>query len=150
MIKRPILKTGIVVFTILCQTLLFSSLTGCQSKVAFGINTGRVDKTRSAIEKTIDEPERRAAILELINRFEQEAKIANDETIAIRAQIIEANRDYDTTREDLEKLYDELEVLLQRQADTAKRISMDARKLCSEEEWKKIAAHRTEVINFKF
>ena len=141
---------GLSVMGVFCLMLMLVVLSGCKSKVAFGINTGRVDKTRSAIEKTINEPERRAAILELVDRFEQGAKAASEEAVAIRAQIIEVNRNYDTTREELETLYDELGRLLQKQADTAKQLSMEARKLCTEEEWKKITAHRTDAVNFKF
>ena len=141
---------GFSVTGVFCLMLLLAVLPGCKSKVAFGLNTGRVDKTRGAIEKTIDEPERRTAILELINRLEQEAKTISDEAIAIRARIAEANRDYDTTREELEALYDELGHLLQQQADFAKQLSMEARTLCSEEEWEKIMSHRTEAINFTF
>ncbi len=130
-----------------CLSLVMA---GCKSKVAFGLNSGRVDKTRETVETTISDPVRSATVLKLIDSFEKEMKGISTETIAIRAKIIEANQNYDTTREELEELYAQLNGLIQKLGDTAKRYSLEVRKHCSETEWKKIASQRADAINFNY
>ena len=129
--------------------MLLSGLCGCRSKVAFGINTGGVDKTRSSIEATIDDPGKRAALQAVVESFEQEMKEIETEALAVRRKIQEANAEYDTTREDLEQLYGQLNELVNRMGECVKRNSLEARTYCSEDEWKKIMGH-AEPFNFEF
>lgn len=138
------------VLGIACLLLILGVISGCKSPPDPGLNTARVDKTRGSIEKAIDDPERQGAILKIVNEFEQEAKQISEEAIAVRGQIVETNRAYETTREDLQKLYDELNSLLLQLGDSAKQHGMEARKICTEDEWAEITSHRTDVFNFTF
>jgi hypothetical protein len=72
------------------------------------------------------------------------------EVTALRLQIVEANRDYDTTRADLELLYGELGKRAERLVATVKEHSLDLRMHCSESEWAKLADTKTQTLGFSF
>ena len=139
------MRIGLVVMACCCAVL-----SGCRSKVAFGVNTGRVDKTRASIESTIDDPEQRAALQAVVESFEQEMKGIESEALAVRRKIKEANADYDTTREELDALYGQINTLVVKMGECVKRHSLAARARCSEEEWEKIMGHKTAPFIFEF
>jgi hypothetical protein len=124
-------------------------LLGCSSKGTFGMNWGRVDETRSGIEKVIAEPDRRVALYAVIDSYVAKAGTLTDEVTVIRTDIVEKNRDYDTTREDLQKQYDELAEKLDDLLDLARDHGEQLRTLCSEEEWEEIFDHSDKLMNFK-
>jgi len=130
--------------------MLVTGLAGCSSKVTFGINRGRVDETRKGIETVIADPERRAKIQAIVDSYVADAEIITEEIITLRADIVEKNRDYDTTREELEALYDELEGQLDRLIEAAAEHGAELRKLCSEDEWEEIFDHGDDMLNFKY
>ena len=149
--KQDRKKTAKIAGGMLCLTLALASLTGCKSaEKAFGLNPERIDKTRATIASEIPDAERQQAMLAVIADFEKEALAISDEVTALRAKIVEANRDYDTTREQLQKLYDGLGVQLERLGSTTKEYSLKLRTLCSEEEWETVFAHDDDAVNFKF
>lgn len=130
--------------------LVGSCLFGCSSKVTFGLNRGRVKESRSRIDKVIAEPERRAEIHAVVDSYVAAAGKLADEVKAIRQQIVEKNQDYDATREELQKLYDQLGDNLDQLVDSARDHSMELRKLCSEEEWEEIFDNDDDIVNFKY
>lgn len=138
------------VIGMLCLMMGLATVTGCKSKDAFNLNTSRIDETRTVVEKTIIEPERRVAVLELLATFEGEMKSIETKAVGLRAQIVEANRSYETTREELEKIYEQLGEQLALLGETTKQYSLELRKHCSEDEWKKITSNWSDGINFKF
>jgi len=130
--------------------LISSGLAGCKSKDSLGLNPERVDKTRAAIQAEIPDAERRHAMLAVVDSFQADVQKPLKEVKAIRLQIVEANRDYDTTREQLQQLYDELGILLDRQGKSVKEHSLKLRTLCSEAEWDEIFDHDDKAIEFKY
>ena len=145
--KRTVKRVG----GMLCLTLALASLMGCKSsEKSFGLNPERLDKTHAAIQSEIPDAERRQAMLAVVAEFEVEAQSISDEVKALRAEIVEANRDYDTTREQLQKLYDGLGVQLGRLGNATKEHSLKLRTLCSEAEWEEIFDHDDDAVEFKF
>ncbi len=126
------------------------AVAGCRSNESFGLNPERLEETRSAIEATIREPERRVAMLTSMDSFQMEVQKIIAEVTTIRLKIVEANRDYDTTREQLQQLYDELGGQLDRLGDTVKAYSLKLRALCSEAEWDGIFDHDDKAFGFKY
>jgi hypothetical protein len=126
------------------------SFSGCRSKVAFGVNQGQIKDTRSEIESIIPEPERQEALLKIVEGYKANIVVIEKEAIELRQQVIELNRDYDTSREELELRYARLAELTEQFGNTVKVYSMKARTLCSEEEWKRIAPKKSEPFNFEF
>jgi hypothetical protein len=129
---------------------LAAGLTGCSSKVTFGLNIGRVAETREEIDKVIAEPERRAKLQAIVDSYVAEAERITEEVKAIRLKIVEKNRDYDTTREELEALYGEIAGKLDQLVAAAAEHSAEMRTLCSKEEWEKIFDHDDDLLNFTY
>lgn len=134
----------------LCLALMLTSLTGCKSKEAFGLNMERVDETRALIQAEIPDADRANNMLAVVDSYEAEAKVLVNEVKAKRSEIVEANRDYDTTREELQNLYDQLGKSLAQLAESAKQHSLKLRSHCSEEEWGEIFDDEDRLINFKY
>lgn len=132
---------------VVASLMLFS---GCRSKVGFGVNRGQIKDTGSVIETVIPEPERQDALLKIVENYKQDATAIEKEAIELRQQIVELNRAYETTREELEAKYSRLAELTKALGDTVKKYSMQARALCSEEEWKRIAPKKSDPFNFEF
>jgi len=130
--------------------LISVGLVGCKSKDSFGLNPERIDKTRAAIRSEIPDSERRQAMLAVVDSFDVEAQKIIGEVKAIRLQIVEANRDYDTTRDQLQQMYDEIGVQQGRLGKAVKEHSLKLRTLCSETEWDEIFAHGDKAFEFKY
>ena len=151
MMKYDRKKTAKIVGGMLCLTLALASLAGCKSsEKSFGLNSERLDKTRAAIQVEIPDAERQQALLAVVADFEMETQSIVDEVTALRAKIVEANRDYDTTREQLQKLYDGIGVQLERLGNATKEYRFKLRELCSEAEWDEIFDHDDDAVEFKF
>ena len=148
--KRMLMKTQYIA-SVLCLMLVIAGLTSCKStEKSFGLSSERLDKTRAAIQTEIPDAERRQAMLDGIAAYEMEVQAIFDETKALRVKIAEANRDYDTTREQLQELYDGIGIQLERLGDSVKTHSFGLRKLCSEAEWDRIFDHDGDAVVFKF
>lgn len=131
--------------------LLVSGLmAGCKSPSGFGINETRQEKTRNAILREVASPERQNKLLAVVNAFQQECQSIGDRTVSLRTQISEANRNYGTSRTELESLYSNLGELTVQFGETVKTRSLEFRALCSQDEWEQIASHKTEAVHFTF
>ncbi len=140
-------------FMFVCWAILFFLLTlsGCKSgEKTFGLNPERVDETRHAILSTIREPNRRMTMLAIVDSMQADVKSVEADVVELRQKIAEENRDYDTTREELEVLYAELSSQLKTVTASVTKYSLQLREHCSKSEWKKIASHETEAIHFEF
>ena len=91
----------ILFLQLLMAVILAAGLSGCSSKVTFGLNIGRVAETREEIDRVIAEPERRAKMQAIVDAYVAEAERITEEVKAIRQEIVAKNRDYDTTRAEL-------------------------------------------------
>ena len=131
---------------VLAMTCFF----GCKSKDSFVLNPDRVDETRSAIRSSVEDPARCDAMLAIVNAMEGEVTAAGSEVKELRQQIVEANRNYDTTREELEQLYADLGVQAERLATSVKVHSLQLREQCTESEWNRITSHKTKAFEFNY
>jgi uncharacterized coiled-coil DUF342 family protein len=86
----------------------------------------------------------------IVDAYIAEADAIAEEVKILRAEIVEKNRDYDTTRAELQAVYDEIEGKLDRLVATAAEHAAQLRSLCSEEEWEKIFDHDDSLLNFKY
>ncbi len=144
-------KTIWTVKIVMGMMLIFGGLAGCQStEDSFGLNPDRVDKTRAAIQAEIPDAERRHAMLAVVDSFQEDVQKPLKEVKAIRLQIVEANRDYDTPREQLQQLYDELGIQQDRLVRSVKEHGLKLRTHCSEAEWDEIFAHDDKAFEFKY
>lgn len=123
-------------------------LTGCRSKTTFGINQEQIYDTRTVIEQTIEEPERRAALLQIIDAYKADVSKIEAEAVKLRQDISNLNRDFEAPREELEVRYDELGKLTAEFCDIVAKYSLQAKALCSEAEWKKIAPKKVDPFSF--
>ena len=130
--------------------LILIGLTSCSSKATFGLNWGRVEESRASIDKVIAEPERRAEVHAVVDAYVADAGKIADEVKAIRMEIVEKNREYDTTREELQALYDQIESKLDQLVATAAEHGAELRKHCSKAEWEEIFDHDDDMVNFKY
>lgn len=146
--KRKIRWAGKMVLGVL---LISGGLAGCKSgEETSGLNLERVDESRHAILSTVPEPERRMAMLAIVDSMQAELKAVGADVLRLRQKIVEENRDYDTTRDDLEALYAQLGSQLETLTDSVTKHSLQLREHCSKSEWKKITSHETEAFQFKF
>lgn len=137
-------------FKVLMIGLVGSCLLGCSSKVTFGLNMGRVEKTRSSIDELIQDPVRRGEMHAVVDSYTSKAEALSVDVKTIRQEIVEKNRDFDTTRAELQDLYDQLNDKLDQLLDLARDHSMKLRAMCSEEEWEDIFDHEDDLMNFTY
>lgn len=125
-------------------------LAGCRSKVPFGLNWDRVEETRSSINEIIVEPERRANMQGVLDSYTAQAGKIMEEVKTIRKQIVEKNRDYDTTRAELQALYDQLNAQLDQLMIVARDQSLELKTFCSKAEWEQIFDHAEDLVNLTY
>lgn len=114
-------------------------LSGCSSgKGAVGLDMEKLQDIRQAMESAIPEADRRRAMLTLVDRFETDADKMHAEAQLLHERLLEANRDYRTSREDMQQLYDEQRILTERMGNLVRDTSLELRTLCSEDEWSRI------------
>ena len=89
-------------------------------------------------------------MLAIVDSLQREVKKVESKALAVRDRLTETNRNYDTSRPELEKLYDKLGELTVQLGNSAKTHSLELRALCSQDEWSTIASHKTEAIHFTF
>lgn len=130
--------------------MLAGLLAGCKSTSEFGLNENRMNQTRNLISTTVSDPERSKAMLAIVDSLQRKVREVESKALVVRDRLTEANRNYDTSRPELEQLYAKLGELTVQLGNTAKTHSLELRALCSQEEWGTIAAHKTEALHFTF
>jgi hypothetical protein len=125
-------------------------LAGCKSKDAEVLTWTPNEETHQHIESVIANLERRNAMLAIMDSFNAEMESIADAVKVQREKILMANAKYDTTREELQRMYDELNAKVGQLGDAAKTHSFELRTHCSEAEWEKIFTHakRNEIKYF--
>lgn len=132
--------------SLICLLLLMVlGVAGCKSTPLLpeAFIADNADATRAAIRTEIQDPARRTAMLDVVDEFDADIKAIAKEAQVVREKISAAEADYDTTRAQLQGLYDELGVPLGQLCDTAKEHSLALRQQCSEAEWKSIIADQS-------
>lgn len=135
---------------ILCVVTVLVCLVGCKTDEKAGLQEDRTNKTIKAIQSSIDDPARAKKMVAVVEAFVKDVHGIETEIKELRAKAVEANADYGTSRADLEKIYARLGGEVTKLGDTLKARSLEVRKLCTAEEWKKITASNDDLIEFKF
>ena len=125
--------------------LVLFGVTGCKSVSPESLVMDQCEETRKAIRSAIKDNDRAAAMVAIVDSFSAETKTIAKEAKTTREQIAVANRDYDATRADMQRLHDKLGLLLERLGHAAKRQSLALRGQCSESEWNDIFSGRHRI-----
>lgn len=127
--------------------LLALGLVGCKSITPEALMQKQCDENRAAIQKTIPDAERQAAMLGVIDDFEFQIRAIASESKDARKRYDAALRDYGTTDAQLEAIQTEMASCLERLCAASKSHSLELRKQCSATEWEKITAHYHSLKN---
>lgn len=126
------------------------AVAGCKTAVTpQALVAENVDATRATIRSEIKDPERRTAMLAVVEAFDKDMQAIGQEARGLREKITAAEADYDTPRAQLQDLYDGLGRQLQRVCDTAQEHSLALRRQCSAAEWKILLARQNENAKLK-
>ena len=134
--------------TIRMRGFLFSAvvlvlgLAGCKSDDHLESLEGNPEKTRENIVKEVDDPERVEQLLALVDTHEEKVAAIKEEVTVIREELARKNRDFNTSRSELQALYEQLYAKLDILLAAIRDDSMQMKQLCSEEEWDAIFTHR--------
>ncbi|VGO12466.1 hypothetical protein PDESU_01019 [Pontiella desulfatans] len=135
---------------IMMTTVLLAALTGCKTVSPEQAITKQCDENRAAIEKTIQDPERRSTMLAVMDSFETEIHAIASDSEQARKRYDTALRNYETTDAQLKELQQDVAASLGRLCSAAKTHSLELRKHCSAEEWEQLTAHYHELKNIAF
>ena len=122
--------------------LVIICIVGCRSDDVSGPSWENLDTTRKNITRKIDDPQRAEQLLALVDAHEIKVAAITDEVELIRQELERKNRDYTSSRAELQALYDKLYAKLDQVLATIRDDSLEMKQLCSEEEWQGIFAHR--------
>ena len=125
-------------------------LVGCSSDKAAGLNYSRVADTREAIRANIEDPAVVGKMLKVMDAFEADVDEIQSTIAEKRAEIVAANAYYNTSNDELEKLYGDIEGQVRKLGATFRDHNFELRALCSAEDWKKIAGDNAALVEFSF
>lgn len=127
-------------------------LIGCTSNEprSLGMDPEKVEETREAIQSVVPDTVRATKMVAVLDEFAAEAKSLAQDAEAIQQKIVEANRDYATTRAQLEELYNDRVQVTQQLGDCIRDHSLRLRALCSEDEWNRIIDEIGDDVEFNF
>jgi septal ring factor EnvC (AmiA/AmiB activator) len=117
-------------------------IVGCRSDDVSGPTWENLETTRKNIAREIDDPQRAEQLLALVDSHEIKVAAITDEVELIRQELERKNRDFTSSRAELQTLYDQLYAKLDQVLATIRDDSLEMKQLCSEEEWQGIFAHR--------
>ena len=125
-------------------------LVGCSSDKTAGLNDSRVADTREAIRANIEDPAVVGKMLAVMDSFEADVDEIQSTIAKQRAEIVAANADYNTSNDELEKLYGDIEGQVRKLGETFRDHNFELRALCSADDWKKIAGDDATLVEFSF
>lgn len=125
-------------------------MVGCSSDKMAGLNDSRVADTREAIRENIEDPAVVGKMLAVMDAFETDVDAILSTIVKIRAEIMTANADYNTSNDELEKLYDDIEGEVRKLGESLRDHTFELRALCSADDWRKIAGDNATLVEFSF
>ena len=130
--------------------LLLAGLAGCKTTTPDAMIEKQCDENRTAIQKTITDAERQAAMLAVIDDFEFQIRAIASDSKDARKRYDDALRNFNTTDAQLEVIQSEVASCLERLCAASTSHSLELRKQCSAEEWEKITAHYHSLKNVTY
>lgn len=122
--------------------LIMICIVGCRSDEVSGPTWENLETTRKNIAREIDDPQRAEQLLALVDSHEIKVAVITDEVELIRQELERKNRDFTSSRAELQALYDQLYAKIDQVLATIRDDSLEMKQQCSEEEWQGIFAHR--------
>jgi hypothetical protein len=139
------------VFVLISLAAIMVGVAGCKSDDPVeGLNEKRVDATRSAIQSTVPDADLRGKMLAVMDQYEQELRQIEASIKNTREEIVKANADYSTDRATLEGMYAQLGEDVRQMGHVFRDRNFELRKLCTAEQWDKIADDNDALVNFTF
>lgn len=135
---------------LIAAVLVMGLLAGCKTVTPEQAIAKECDENRTAIEKHIQDPDRQAALLAVIDDFEADIIVIAADSVDARKRYSAALQTYDTPEEELVRLQKEVASCLDRLCLAAKTHSMELRETCSEEEWEQLTAHYHKLKNVTY
>ena len=86
--------------------LSLALLPACKSLTPMQATQLSKDDTYELIVDSITDPAKADQLLALLNSYEAELVVIYDERVALNKELVELNKNYDTTRDEMQKVYD--------------------------------------------
>lgn len=134
--------------------LLLASITllgvgGCKTKSHKGLEYETVSELKTSIHQTVDDQERVTQLLDVVNDFQKESDRTAQKIRSLRAKTIELSDDYATNRQDLEAVYDEINLEINNLCNLIRDSHFEFKALCSKKEWESITGDGMRLFNLK-
>lgn len=120
-------------------------LSGCKSLSPAEATLAAGDEVRLLINQNISDTAKAKRMIALIDKLELDMKLFAEERLLINKAIVEKNADYNATREDMQKLYDDLNDKSKAMALKIIQLHVDIQKLSTPAEWKKITSNKNRM-----
>lgn len=118
---------------------LLAGLTGCSSQPQLEDHARQaVGTVRSAVHKTVPEGERGEMADYIILVMEQEVDVYYHRYHELSAELIRLNADYDSTREDFQRVFDDLNLARAESCERLIELMTDLRMTMTPEEWQSV------------
>ena len=120
-------------------------LVGCKSMTPMESTKAAGEEVRILINENVADTVKAKQLIALVDAAELDMKAFVEERSAINRKIVEKNTDYNATREDMQKLYDELNEKSKAMGLKLAQLHIDMQKLSTPEEWKKISSNKDRI-----
>jgi len=115
-------------------------LSGCKSLPPAEATKSAVDETRTFISEHVADEAKAKQMIALIDKLESDLKAYDENRTAHNEALVKKNADYDTSREDMQNLYDAYKKIAQ--------THLDMQKLATPEEWAVISKPKHRIGGF--
>ena len=103
------------------------------------------NEVRMLIKENIADDAKAKQMTALVDKLELAMKAFIEERSAINKDLVEMNADYNASREDMQKLYNELNKKTEAMARKIAQLHVDMHKLSTPEEWKLISKNKNRI-----
>jgi len=139
--KKIRLPCYIFTAAVMALGLLF----GCKSMTPAEATQVAGDETRELVSKYITDEARAKQILVLVDNLEVDLRAYSQLRVAHNEALVKSNADYETSREDLQKLYDAYNKDTRALTMKIAQMHVDMQKLATREEWADIGKQKHRI-----
>ena len=120
-------------------------LVGCKSMTPMESTAEAGNEVRMLIKENIADEAKAKQMIDLIDALEVDMKAFGEERSEINSALVAKNADYNASREDMQKLYDDLNKKSEAMARKIAQLNVDMHKLSTPEEWKLISKNKNRI-----
>lgn len=121
------------------------ALAGCKSMSPAQATRTAMDETRAQVTASVADPTKAERMQTLINALEADLEAYAEIRDAHNRALAEANADYDTSREDMQSLYDTFNQDARGMLEKLTGTHLELKALATEAEWAAISGHKHRV-----